>query len=163
MEEKKTVLEGLDWINNFLKSNLKMEEVNSILLFTIYWNILEHIKCDDDFKIFKIKELITENSLKKEDYMKFYEYFKNKYFSYGVDSFIESFNFRSNGDMEFIKGTLESEDPTAEQVIASLFLIVQRLRNNLFHGIKEANYLSEQEINFQMANQAIARFLEETK
>ncbi len=61
-----------------------------------------------------------------------------------------------------MKITFSSEDPTAEQVIASLFLIIQRLRNNLFHGIKEAKFLSEQEKNFKMANQAIAKFLDET-
>ncbi len=62
MTEAKTKFEGLNWINNYLKSNLKMEEINSILLFTIFWNILEHNKCDDNFNIEKIRELVSQKS-----------------------------------------------------------------------------------------------------
>jgi len=164
MTETKVKLKGLDWINHYLNSELKMEEINSILLFTIYWNVLEHYKCDDKFSIKRIMELVSEYKLKKEDYNEYYIYFKEKYFfGYGIDSFVESLKFRNNGDKDFLKITLASEDPTAEQVIGSLFLIIQRLRNNLFHGIKEARFLSEQERNFTVANEAIATFLENTK
>ena len=59
-----------------------------------------------------------------------------------------------------IDGVIANSDP---KIIDLIFLIIYRLRNNLFHGIKDIYHLSEQNALFDIINKFLAEVLIITK
>jgi hypothetical protein len=160
MKTKRNIYQ-LGWINNYLKLRIKKKNIKATLMFTLYWNIFEHVTCNDNFSITKLRDIIRLRNLNQTCFLEYYNYFKNRYTLNG--SVTDRFNFlmfRNQNDKQYVYNCLLNQMPNNEQLISSLFLIIQRLRNNIFHGLKEIEVLEVQEPNFNVANKAIITFLE---
>jgi hypothetical protein len=152
--------DDLIWINHHLNLNIKLENINSILMFTLYWNILEHELCNDNFKIDKIRKYIKEYNIDKQNFTRYYEYFRDRYYTgNGNTNYYFDGLKLSKQNIKYVQDCFINQNPTNEELISSLFLIIQRLRNNIFHGLKEPRNFEEQELNFKIANKAIATIL----
>jgi hypothetical protein len=83
-------------------------------------------------------------------------YFSQRYFKDG--SFTDHFrgpyglNLRNNDEPKLVEAVLAGSVDDPYQVLAALLVIVYRLRNNLFHGMKWAYGLANQLGNFENAN-----------
>lgn len=83
-------------------------------------------------------------------------YFKDRYFPDGApNTQFDSLHFRPNDRRADVAAVLSGqvEDPIAQA--AATLLIIYRLRNNLFHGVKWAAGLHDQQGNFEHANQVL--------
>lgn len=151
----------LKWINNYLGINIKRKNIKSILMFTIYWNVLEHEVCDDNFNIQRIKNIINSRNLDKSNFILYFEYFRQRYTNDNgnINDIFDGLRFRKNADKQFVQECLTRNNNNSEEIISSLFLVIQRLRNNIFHGLKDPATFENQEPNFNIANKAIATFL----
>jgi hypothetical protein len=154
----------LNWINKHLNLGTKKKNIKSTLMFTLFWNLFEHETCYDWFNINTIRDLINRANLSIYEFIEYYDYFKKRYTINGdINERFETLNFRNQTDREYVRNTFRNPTPSNEELISSLFLVIQRLRNNIFHGLKEISTLEIQEPNFNIANKAIATFLELTK
>ncbi len=89
------------------------------------------------------------------------EYFKNRFVSNGAFTYkFERLNLRKNDKPDLVKAVLKGEttDPTSS--LAALLIIIYRLRNNLFHGVKWAYNFEDQLSNFTHANYVLMILLE---
>ncbi|WP_428156271.1 hypothetical protein [Brevundimonas sp.] len=88
-------------------------------------------------------------------------YWRRRYFANGaLNVRFESLLFRPNDRGELVGAVMTEERDDAESVVAAVLLIIYRLRNNLFHGLKWQYGLADQEGNFRHANEVLMEVLE---
>lgn len=88
-------------------------------------------------------------------------YWRRRYFAGGTpNARFESLLFRSNDREELVQAVMAEERGDAESIVAAVLLIIYRLRNNLFHGLKWQYGLADQEGNFRHANEVLMEVLE---
>jgi hypothetical protein len=69
-------------------------------------------------------------------------------------------HLRKNDQPAMIETVLRGVNVDVADTLAALLIIVLRLRNNLFHGVKWSYGLKGQSPNFQSANRALTALLE---
>lgn len=88
-------------------------------------------------------------------------YWQRRYFVEGaLTARFESLLFRSNDRGELVAAVMKGERTDAESVVAAALLIIYRLRNNLFHGLKWQYGLANQLGNFRHSNGVLMEILE---
>lgn len=74
--------------------------------------------------------------------------------------FFSNLNFRNNDRMDYVIQSLENERMTIDSLI-SMLIIIYRLRNNLFHGLKWLNGFNYQYDFFNTANNILKLTIED--
>jgi hypothetical protein len=88
-------------------------------------------------------------------------YFRNRYVTNGLtNSKFMGLKFRRNDSEELVKNVLEGNDNELPNVVLALLVIVFRLRNNMFHGIKALPTIGGQVGNFKHANKLLMKLIE---
>jgi len=88
-------------------------------------------------------------------------YWRHRYFAEGSpNAHFESLLFRANDRGPLVEAVMARERRDAESVVAAVLLIIYRLRNNLFHGLKWHYGLAGQEGNFRHANRVLMEVLD---
>lgn len=160
-------LNDIEWINAHLgtEAALDQEKIDSILHFALIWNLFEGRCCDQSASVSNF-EKVTERlsnmgQLQINDFDEAFRYFKGRYIQNGnTNQVFDSLFFRRNDRKEFVENVLMEDDPKVEDVVLALLIIIYRLRNNLFHGVKELYTLGKQTDNFTNANLVLRRILE---
>ena len=81
------------------------------------------------------------------------DYFKNRYIVDGAtNGRFEHLNFRNNDRKELVEDVLLGNNIEVSNIVLALTIIVFRYRNNLFHGLKEMQFIDQQKENFENAN-----------
>jgi hypothetical protein len=92
----------------------------------------------------------------EEEFQEAFDYFKNRYFPDGQQSpHFEHLHFRRKDRADLVEAVLKGEDNISAHVIGAALLIIFRLRNNLFHGIKWKYGIRGQLGNFSRANNVL--------
>lgn len=145
-----------------------------IAIFTLAWNSYEMEYYGNKYKPYKIKsEVINNIKLDEEEknkinnlYDKLLEYFKKRNIDYNLDSIWNNYNFEGGFDHQNIHyednvnktknlllKTMNSKDELDR--LHFLLLIIGRVRNNMFHGLKTVKMLNENEELFDIANETL--------
>jgi len=83
-------------------------------------------------------------------------YFRDRYFKDGkIRDRFGHLQFRHNDHGELVERVMRNEAPERFEVAAAVLIIVYRLRNNYFHGVKWAYGMRGQLENFTHANNAL--------
>jgi hypothetical protein len=83
-------------------------------------------------------------------------YFRDRYLTEGApNGQFHSLAFRSNDGRADVEAALTGRDEGPVEQTAAVLLIIYRLRNNLFHGLKWAVGLHDQQDNFEHANRVL--------
>ena len=69
-------------------------------------------------------------------------------------------NFRPNDRQALVEVVLLGNEQTPTEVIKALLIITFRLRNNLFHGLKWAHEMRDQQSNFEQATSVLTKVLD---
>jgi hypothetical protein len=150
----------LDWINTRFETNLTEESLNEIKNFTLLWNIYDNLIFNRHFSIQQLEIEIGERDLDYNNFQIIYEYFQNRYISDGhTNELFRNLNFRRNDRGILVKNALIENNSSINIKILAIGIIVYRLRNNLFHGIKDFHYLNGQIENFRNANRFLQAFI----
>ena len=151
--------EVLKWIQKKYYNELNEQKIKEILYFTLIWNIFENKCCDRNAKISTHPRKIAQNinGVSEQKINQIFDYFKNRYIANGtINKIFKDFSFDKNNSFneykKFVKEKLEAQKVILKEQIQVLLYIAFRLRNNLYHGVKDVKKLYEQNENFRQIN-----------
>lgn len=142
-------------INGF---ELKEETVLAIGKFTVLWNIFENERFGNHCTVEKLEKLNLGTS---KEWQELAQVLNKRQKLWGVtqENYVGT-KLRTKGlnsaKIEKIKTFLQSE---GQQSIEGGLFILYRIRNNMFHGLKEWQMLDSQTELFNAVNKALERIL----
>lgn len=153
----------LEWLrsNRYYEEDIDEAKLKNIFYFTLIWNIFEKTCCGHFAEIGKHPKDIAislESKINDQIINDIYEYFKNRYILDGsMTDVFHNFKFGKNPDdgkvyKKFVEKTLMHDNSSIKEKTQCLLYIAFRLRNNLYHGIKEVSKLYAQNESFKQIN-----------
>ncbi len=148
-------------------SYAKLDEVdteskNAIMHFTLLWSLFESKFCNERAcaKSICSKCEEVEMSLDSVNFNIFLDYFKNRYITgERLNMRFDGLKFRSNDNKALVERVLTSKTNSNVDIACALLIIVYRLRNNLFHGLKWQYDIHGQYSNFDISNQLLIKMI----
>jgi hypothetical protein len=160
-------IEDLGWINSYLAHDaaLSYEEIESTRNFALIWNIFEGSCCTQSASISKLAEVAERvnrgGQVLENDFAQAIAYFSDRYIKNGIPNHtFDTLYFRPNDRKNFVERVLKGELTEAKDILLALLIIIFRLRNNFFHGIKSMHSIITQSDNFLHANRVLRRVIE---
>lgn len=158
------------WLeSNRYYPTIEEEKLKSIFYFSLVWNIFEKECCHKNASIGNHPKNFADklsNNIDSNLLNEIFQYFKNRYIENGdANDIFNRFDFgrepASSTYKNFVKDRLLKEETTNQEKLQSLLYIAFRLRNNLFHGIKDVEKLYEQNENFKQINSLLMAIIEQ--
>ncbi|EJN6713692.1 hypothetical protein RAL01_004397, partial [Vibrio vulnificus] len=146
-----------EWINTSLSSDINLNEqtLNLVADFTLIWSIFEAAEDDNSGIINRIAKFSIDAAKDNFDVAIVeapLEFWTNRYVTQGeVNYSFSQLNFRKDEEKDLVSSVLLGRETLLAAKIHAVLLIIYRLRNNLFHGIKDIALLNEQCDNFEVA------------
>jgi hypothetical protein len=157
----------LIWINKFLSTRvpISLEDVDSVLCFSLLWNMFEGLVCGKNASIPKIEmaveKIMRAGNLNPRDYEDHLAYFRRRYVEDGsVNDRFDGLRFRPRDREDLVRDVLVGQVSAAGDILLALLIIVYRFRNNLFHGEKSLRELPSQKGSFSVANCILMQVME---
>jgi hypothetical protein len=155
-------MEPIEW----LKANvpgffeLREEDRCAILHFALLWSLFEAKALQNRASAHAILGVVHEWSaqgcLKVEEFAVSLQYFRQRYFQNGQPTrYFTGLNLRANDNPSLVQAVLDETNNNPADSVAALLIVVYRLRNNLFHGVKWDYGIQGQRSNFDYANLAL--------
>lgn len=149
-----------EWINN--RFGIAMNELGlaAIKDFFLIWNVFDRV-CDNNFSFAEVQQQIAERHFNADSFIHYLHYFQNRYINTGrTNERVEPLYFRPNDRLDFVRQVLLGELADINYILLTIVIIVYRLRNNLFHGLKDLEVIDQQRTNFETANSFLMIFLD---
>lgn len=128
-------------------------ERSAVAGFSIIWSVFEAAALSGNGSVRSISQLIDGSRDLLVDSAPFQpslDYFRDRYVSEGAINFrFDGLNFRRNDNRELVEAVLLGDIDDHAEKVKALLIIVFRLRNNLFHGLKWAYEMRDQQANFE--------------
>ena len=145
-------------------SDLSEKERQAILHFSLLWSLFEARAFKNRASSHAILSLShewqTQGWIDIADFQDSLEYFRKRYFANGQPTnCFNGLNLRVNDNPELVRSVLNRQTDNPADCIAVVLIVVYRLRNNLFHGMKWAYGISGQFENFTNANSVLLHIL----
>jgi len=165
----------IEWLRHYFdKPQLDESALKSVLHFSLIWNLFEHTYFTDDRHLSPVRlsnlSDISYNNLSDDCIDRTFIFFKNRYFpnnqidhrftTVQLDTVLRNGQVISN--FNFCQSILTSNNPSKQEKTKTLFLIIHRFRNNLFHGRKNPETLNIYEQAFKEINVFLIHFIETT-
>lgn len=167
MECNSTTSSEIEWINRHLNhaDPIDREQVDSILWFAFIWNLFEGEMCGQHACIAEFEQIVDrlngDGKLRLGDFEPQLRHFRDRYITAGdTNDLFGGLDFRQNDRRDLVSDVLKGAETDLPKVVLALLIIVFRLRNNLFHGLKSLYTIGGQVENFRNANQLLMRLLE---
>lgn len=155
-------------VNTWLEVNargfleLKLDGQSTILHFLLLWSLFEKRVLDLNGSVNAIESaamqwekdgLLTNESFEPE-----FSYFRNRYFACGkFTTRFKHLRFRDKYSRDIVKKVLQNMDANPDELATAILIIIYRIRNNLFHGVKWSEKLHRQLRNFNHANTTLIK------
>lgn len=145
--------------------NLSAQEKLAIMHFSFLWSFFEAKALNANASSRSICQLAggwaAHNRLDPVKFSKSLAYFKNRYFNGGEPTpHFQGLKLRPFDYPDRVEAVLSGGNTDDADCVAALLIVVYRLRNNLFHGMKWDYGIRDQLDNFKHANDAIMAALE---
>lgn len=164
-----TAFDATAWLARYTRggTRLSQEAQEAVSAFTTMWNFFESTLCDNRASMAAFDRILegfrpeaTEASTMRalDDCLAFWR-FRYKTPT-GFDEHFAGLHFRNGDRRDHVERVLcdALNDPTAKML--ALMIIVYRLRNNLFHGLKSIEMLNDRVQNLGTASRCLAAILE---
>ncbi len=145
--------------------SLSKDERDAIMHFILLWSLFEARCLDTNASTGKIITKVAlwkdNGKLSPEPFEEHLRYFQTRYFH--NNEFTGNFaglNFRGNDRQELVESVINGSKSDVADIVSALLIIVYRLRNNLFHGMKWAYDIRGQLDNFSHANSLLIKVLD---
>lgn len=143
------------------------EAQQAVAAFTTMWNFFESTLCDNRASVAAFERIagrldetrvpeLTRRAL--DSCLTFWQfrYLTPEGFAHRFDGL----NFRRNDRRPHVEAVLQGSATEPHEQLLAQMIIVYRLRNNLFHGIKTLDMLNDQVQNLSTASRCLAAILE---
>jgi hypothetical protein len=157
----------IDWLfaNAPGFGELPEEDRQAIFQFSLLWSLFEARALGTQGSANGILALVhkwaSQGRLNSASFHECLSHFRARYFANGtLTEHFHSLGLRNNDNPALVQSVLKGEDTNPADTIAALLIVVYRLRNNLFHGVKWAYGISGQLANFTHANIALMKAIE---
>ncbi len=144
--------------------NLPEADRQAIFHFAVLWSLFEDRALENSASANAIVGIV--NQWDREGRLEFgafendLEYFRKRYFVEGEPThYFAGLHLRGNDHPALVRAVLQRENNHPADCTAALIIVVYRLRNNLFHGVKWAYGIQGQLDNFTHANEVIMNAL----
>lgn len=149
------------WLNNKYGTNFSEDDLKNIKDFSLIWNVFEDNVCGNSFSIQKLEQDLANRNIDVNLFAHHLTYFKNRYTDNGtLTNRFQFLYFRPNDRQQLVESVLLGTDTDPNNIILAIAIIVYRLRNNLFHGLKEMQYIDQQNRNFEIANSFLTTLID---
>lgn len=157
----------IEWLNQrapgFL--DLSQPEREATMHFALLWSLFEAEALNTRANASAILSLVHEwqakGYLDVSAFSSHLQHFKTRYFANDEPTYhFNGLNLRKGDNPELVRTVLSGKNTDPADSVAVLLIVVYRLRNNLFHGIKWAYELRDQLANFNHANSALMSALD---
>lgn len=149
-------------INDLLGIDISVEIGPELLEFLILWNLFEKRLFNNRFSITEAIRKDVKVSSASLDVA--FDYFKKRYIENGqTNSKFDALSFRRNDKKSNVVNILCDVPDVILNRSTAVQIIIYRLRNNLFHGLKEVETLSSNKATFLIVNEFLLSCLEENK
>ncbi|CAM5211929.1 hypothetical protein CDEF62S_00153 [Castellaniella defragrans] len=148
-------------------TKISTDAKEAIVGFTTMWNFFESTICDNNASIqafdrackkLKPDYISTSTILALEKCLRFW---RCRYCKVGgFTDLFDDLHFRPGDRRGQVEMVLKRSSESLEDKLLALMIIVYRLRNNLFHGLKTLDMLNDQVQNLEIASQCLAAILE---
>src|SRR5262249_18995554 len=152
-----TIMDPIAWLtqNEPGFANLPEPDRQAVFHFALLWSLFEAKALGTSASARSIKALVDEcagrGRLEIGQFMDPLEYFRARYV--GPDdqptAHFQGLHLRANDSPELVRSVLQRTVDDAPACVSALFIVILRLRNNLFHGVKWAYGLEGQRNNFE--------------
>jgi hypothetical protein len=157
----------IDWLCQHAPGFQELPEPDrqAIMQFSLIWSFFEAKELNTKASASTIEALVqswsTSGQLNIEPFSPPLAYFRNRYFQNGKQtSYFEGLELRDNKQLRMVTAVLSGENNDPVPCVTALFIVVYRLRNNLFHGTKWAYGIKDQLSNFTHASLTLMAALE---
>jgi len=146
-------------------SDLTDEERTAIMHFSLLWSFfeaetLQTNACANDI-VALVHKWEADGRLNTTHFSPSLAYFRDRYFQNGtLTSNFDGLHLRKNDFPGLVIEVLKGDNTNPAKSVAALLIVVFRLRNNLFHGVKWAYGIRGQLDNFTNANSALMAALD---
>lgn len=156
------------WLPAFIPGycNLSDDEKNAIYHFALLWSLFESRVLNSQGRIDNVELVPDTLAAKLTDVRRFDNalgHFRQRYVQPNGDftAVYRSLSFGPNENRRpIVESMLAAVPQSPTETLRGLLIIVWRLRNNLFHGLKWDNEIRDQLDNFRHANEAIMTTLD---
>jgi|SRR5208337_95651 len=151
----------LEWLNRNVPgfAELQLVERDAIANFSLLWSLFEARCLNENASSDAIQRLVTQwaadGRLDDAVFGEPLAYFRDRYFDNGEPTHHFDFLYLRRPDKpDLVKAVLRGEDNDPVNCATVVLIVVYRLRNNLFHGMKWAYGIRDQRSNFEQASNA---------
>ncbi|MDP2248699.1 MAG: hypothetical protein Q8J65_11245, partial [Nitrosomonadales bacterium] len=130
---------------------LKPDAIAAVSNFTLMWNLFEGVLCPEGANASSLEDLAVQvtqprNGPPPKDNLKEFVCFWTHRYRSGerFNDRFEGLNFRRPDRKSLVETVLSGKSEAPEDEALAILLIVYRLRNNLFHGLKTISMLNDQ-------------------
>ena len=149
-------------INSLLGSDVSSEIGTELFEFLILWNLFERRLFNMRFSI--AEAICKDIKVSSVSLNTTFDYFKKRYVENGrTNSKFDALSFRRNDKKSNVANILCDVPDAMLNKSTAVQIIIYRLRNNLFHGLKDVESLSSNKATFLMVNEFLLSCLEENK
>lgn len=163
----------IEWLKKyFKKQDINEYDLKQVLHFSLIWNLFEHtyFTYETQLKPELLLELggISNEYLSDECINKCFDYFRRRYFQDELlhDRFnklrLSTRTKGQNSNYEYCKTIFTTKNPLKCDQTKTIFLVIHRFRNNLFHGHKDPKTLNIYNKQFIVINNFLMHFIETT-
>lgn len=144
--------------------NLSPKEHEAIQKFTLLWTLFEAQILDSNASAKMITEKVEKidlNIISSNWFEEQFIYFSERYITDGeINNHFSHLYLRKNDNPDLVRSVLIKENEDPYQKLIACLIIVYRLRNNFFHGLKWAYGLKDQLNNFTHSVNLLKKYLE---
>ena len=155
-----------DWLERTQPGyqELSNGERSAVAGFSIVWSVFEARALATNASATAIVQFVDQNAEHfgaAEPYADALMHFRQRYVSDGgTNHKFQSLHFRKNDRRELVEAVILGNDVPPTEMVKALLIIAFRLRNNLFHGLKWAYEMRDQQTNFENAAAVLTRVLD---
>lgn len=136
---------------------LPREDREAIFQFLLLWSLFEAKALQTRASAHSILALVHEraaqNRLTAQQFEPSLRYFRERYFANGTaTSHFAGLSLRANDNPGLVQQVLQGANNNPADSVAALLIVIYRIRNNLFHGMKWGYGIRDQRANFENAN-----------
>jgi len=162
---KISIFDAKSWIRGSYPGadRLNPDTLGVISNFTLIWNLFENTLCENRANIIALEDIAEKISQRGvpdavSDGVRFWS---DRYWTGAVfNHLFTDLNFRRTDRQDLVEKVLSGVQHDPHSQFLAVMIIIYRLRNNLFHGLKSIPTLNDQVANLDMACRVMAAIVE---